>query len=451
VEIARATLTLTDLEAHDPAAPLGGRERRFCCPLGDCAAKRVDAGHRSLSLNVQTGAWKCHRCDAAGVLEEHREFVPRRQRMIAQARRAFGLPAVMPAIAGGSTDVQPEKGATEDWRRVVDGAQSVRGTDGGLYLGVRGIPQDVAEAAGVLYCPGFYGRRAVLFPIRDGAGELVGAEGRFVDGRDPKKHRTKQTAGKKSLGLFATAGAFEAERVVITEAPIDALSLAAAGVPAVALCGTSAPAWLPARLAFRSIALALDNDPAGDGAVPKLAAQLASFGAKVERWRPATGSVFVVEDGRSAEQAKDWNDLLRLRGLDAFAAMLAAAWPDDDPDPFPLEPGEDREALAGFAGYLAEQEALDAGDPDLWRDLVDRAAAAAPSLRRVLEDFRQRGCALTRDAEGRIRFGPFDDWRDSAWARESDWWRDYDRHLRPHEEQLRGLLEQIAEPLAAAA
>jgi len=211
VERSRAVLTLAELEAHDPHAAQGGRERRFCCPLGDCAAKRVDPGHRSLSLNVQTGAWKCHRCGSAGVLEERREPVPRRQRMIAQARRAFGLPAVVPAIAGGSTPVQPEKGAAEDWRRVVDGARPVRGTDGGLYLEVRGIPQAVAEAAGVLYCPGFHGRPAILCPIRDGAGELVGVEGRYVDGKDSEKHLTKRTAGKKSLGLFATAGAFEAE------------------------------------------------------------------------------------------------------------------------------------------------------------------------------------------------------------------------------------------------
>ena len=161
--------------------------------------------------------------------------------------------------------------------------------------------------------------------------------------------------------------------------------------------------------------------------------------------------MFVVEDGRVAEQAKDWNDLLRLRGLAAFAASLAVSWPDPDPDPFPPEPTGDGEAPDDFAGYLADQESPDAGDPDLWRDLVDRAADAAPVLWSVLEDFRRRGCALTHDAEGRIRFGPFDDWRGSGWARESDWWRDYDRHLRPHEEQLRGLLEQIAEPLAAAA
>jgi len=80
------------------------------------------------------------------------------------------------------------------------------------------------------------------------------------------------------------------------EAPIDALSLAACGVLAIALCGKSWPDWLPPAAAFRQVAVALDADKAGDDTAMALTVQLCSFGASVERWRPSSG--------------KDWNEIL---------------------------------------------------------------------------------------------------------------------------------------------
>ena len=87
----RPTLTLQELEAFDPTAPDRGRERRFCCPL--CGTgKRIDAAHRSLSLNTDTGAWHCHRCQAGGVLREKWQPLPPGERRRAAAKRAFALP-----------------------------------------------------------------------------------------------------------------------------------------------------------------------------------------------------------------------------------------------------------------------------------------------------------------------------------------------------------------------
>jgi hypothetical protein len=67
-------------------------------------------------------------------------------------------------------------------------------------------------------------------------------------------------------------------------------------VPAVALVGTAAPAWLPQAAAFRGVVVALDADDAGDWAAAGLMATLASFARSVERLRPSAG--------------KDWNDAL---------------------------------------------------------------------------------------------------------------------------------------------
>jgi DNA primase len=151
----------------------------------------------------------------------------------------------------------------------------------------------------------------VLFPVRDRATALVAVHGRHVDNGQPKAH----TAGDLKSGVFATPGALAAAHVVITEAPIDALSLATSGVPALALCGTSWPTWLPQACAFRCVAVAFDGDAAGDQAAAKLTPVLQALGATVERWRPAAG--------------KDWNELVQRHGAEALREALCAVGDDE--------------------------------------------------------------------------------------------------------------------------
>ena len=313
----RPILSLADLEAFDPHAPAGGRERRFTCPLPACADKPKGPSHRSLSLNVATGEWTCYRCSAGGQLREHWQTRNRQ----ADVRRAFGLPpvsagatqnsgktvaAATPASAS-STPVEPQKTrAGEDWREVLQNAQDLNGNARALeYLSRRGLSRPMAIGNDVAYSPSWYGRPAVLFPIRDRAGELVAMQGRYIDGRDTPKART---AGELKLGVFKTLEALDTETMVITEAPLDALSLAAVGVPAIALCGTNAPSWLPQTAAFRRVALAFDADTAGQDASDKLATLLRSFGAVVTRWAPPR---------------KDWNAVLLEDGADALRRWLA--------------------------------------------------------------------------------------------------------------------------------
>jgi phage/plasmid primase-like uncharacterized protein len=288
----RPSLSLADLEAFDPAARAGGRERRFLCPLpGPCEVKQRGAIHRSLSLNVESGAWHCWRCGAAGQLREKWTPTPRRASALARARRACGL-SRPPAVA---TDVA----TTIDLEAASRGLRAIEGSTGARYLAGRGIALELAIAASVRWAANWYGRPAVVFPLRDRGGQLVALQGRHTDGRDdPKAH----DCGRKSAGVFATPGALEAATVVVTEAPIDALSLATAGVPAVALCGLRLPGWVPKAVAFRKVVVGVDNDRAGDEATPRLVASLAAFGARVERLRPST---------------KDWNDDLQQLGFDA--------------------------------------------------------------------------------------------------------------------------------------
>lgn len=277
-------LSLADLEAFDPYSGERGQEkatRRFCCPF--CGDRYLDKSHRSLALETATGLWCCHRCNKGGKLTEH-------------WTSKHDLGAVHRAIAGAPTSTSAA--ATEqEWPTHLANAVSIEGTPGADYLARRGIPLDLAKQAGVLYSPSFYGRAAVLCLVTNRDGGAVALTGRHTDTGEPRMH----SAGPKSAGVFATPGAFDTPTIVVTEAPLDALSLAACGVPALAFIGTTGPAWLPGLCVFRHVALAFDADEAGDKAADALRPVLESFGAKVERWRPEGG--------------KDWNDLLRDSSL----------------------------------------------------------------------------------------------------------------------------------------
>jgi DNA primase len=148
--------------------------------------------------------------------------------------------------------------------------------------------------------------RRVVFPVRDRTGSLVAIQGRVLG---PDEHGPKVlTRGDLGSGVFqSTATALIESVIAIVEAPIDALSLAAAGVQAIALCGTNVPQWLPTALAFRTVAIGFDADAAGDAASRKAAVEFQALGCEVERWRPTLN---------------DWNEVLTDFGIDALAASL---------------------------------------------------------------------------------------------------------------------------------
>ncbi|MBV8714772.1 MAG: toprim domain-containing protein [Chloroflexi bacterium] len=148
--------------------------------------------------------------------------------------------------------------------------------------------------------------RRVVFPVKDQRGRLVAVQGRVIgpDERGPKV----LTRGDLGAGLFQTGGkALDEPLVCIVEAPIDALTLSAAGILAVALCGTNVPPWLTVALGFRRIALGFDADSAGDSASARAASEFRAMGCDVERWRPSR---------------KDWNEVLVAFGIDALTAEL---------------------------------------------------------------------------------------------------------------------------------
>lgn len=308
--VSEEMLSLADLERHDPQAPPArGPERRFLCPFPSCSDKQNPHRHRSLAINIDTGAYYCHRCRQRGGLRDPRPGPTRSLRQDygpSRLRRAFSL------------EKRPKASTTAPLERAeeigVPIAQAPAGTD---YLSRRGIPELLATAAAVRFSPAWgavaglpseegSGWPAIVFPMRDEHGAFIAAHGRAIRGTG------KLTRGPTSWTLFATEGALQTDTVAITEGPIDALSLALGALPAVALIGTNAPHWLRKHAFSRRVLIATDADDAGDAAAAAITRQLGSYGATVERLRPAGG-------------CKDWNDVLRLFGSEVLPTVVGAA------------------------------------------------------------------------------------------------------------------------------
>lgn len=303
-------LTLADLEQFDPRSPQRTGERRFLCPL--CGEdKPRDAAHRSLCLNSSNGLYHCKRCNSKGRLKEfweEKSSANRAQIVVRQLRRSFEVTPVEEVCRSQSDD-------KNDWQTLWETSEPLelneRHQVAISYLKNRSIALDIARENGVCFVPDWHGRPMLGFPFKDANGEIVALSGRaFRNGGIDKPASGPKKAGAfraKALGFDALDTALPA--VILCEAPFDALALAMAGYPALAIGGTNAPAWLHQRCAFRRILLAFDADVAGDAAALKIGINLSSFGAVCERVRP--------------QGAKDWNELLQISGSEAIEDLVA--------------------------------------------------------------------------------------------------------------------------------
>lgn len=353
----RPTLTLAELDAYDPRPAGAGVERRYCCPLEGCRDKPVDRAHQSLCVNVESGLYVCYRCTARSKLVERWDARPAKELRRVRARARFALaPEAQPGHAASAPLLEP----------ILAACVPVAGTPGATYLAGRGIGPALATAAGVLYAQRWYGEPAVVFTMVDDAGTPVAATGRLLS--PPPGMPSKLHVGDAQLGAFFTPGAQDTAPRVLCEAPIDALSLAVVGVPAVALVGTAGKPWLRRWCAFRRVILAFDNDVpdrlgrvAGDDATARLTGVLAPFATAVVRWRPGP--------------AKDWNALLTDGGPRAVHAAIVEA----------EGPGWLTTAVLGTAGTLGWPEVMTItgqtigpGEAD-WRRVLESPRLVEPA------------------------------------------------------------------------
>jgi hypothetical protein len=357
----RPALSLAELETYDPYGKGRGAEKIYRCPV-------CQSDERALHVNTQTGAWNCKRasCAAKGKLKDFwtdRPKPPKQDRARLALRRAF-------ALAEPSTKPKSEPETAATWREYFDSSSPITGTPGAAYLEGRAIPEHVSN--GARYLDGLYGRPAVVFPFHDQAGAPCAFLARHSDGK-PDGHRA---LGPRSDGVFLTApDALKAETVIVCEAPIDALSLAACGLPCIALGCTRAPGWLAKALAFRHVILGLDNDGngAGDSGAQDLAASLQAVGSKALRLKPY----------RTPDQSKsDWNTMLQTYGapllLSYFCGELREAGCSD---------WLDADRLAPRSRYPSPVYARDLYDPAAALHYADTAPDLTDEQRETLRKF----------------------------------------------------------------
>ena len=333
---APSPLSLAEVEAFDPQGGRGPEHgRRWRCPL--CQAKE-----RSLSVNTATGAYNCKRasCGVRGLLLEHRTHDA--QGLQGRSYRAQAKARALANVFSLGTSAAPVERLASTWRESLSQLEPLAETSGAKYLASRGIAPELAQACGVRFAATWAPRGegtaiyragvAVVFPMRDRSGALVAANGRYLSPDATPKTRTGGTSG---LGAFAASvqreaasdarlSPLEAPAVILCEGPMDALSLAACGYPALAVSGCNLPAWIPAACAFKRVLLASDADASGDEAASTWRQSVRPFAAEVERLRPPHG--------------KDWNEALLVLGRDALAAWLDGRISPVEPEPQVLEP-----------------------------------------------------------------------------------------------------------------
>lgn len=366
----RPILSLADLEAHDPAAPDGGTERRFKCPL--CTPQG-----RHLALNTTTGAWWCHRCLAYGLIRERWNHQPGQQAF----RPAKKMPRSTLRPVAKPVDHEPEKWG---WRAFWDTCEPITFTPGAAYLRGRGIDDELAYEAGVRYADRFEvaqvaggaswkrEERCILFPFHDRAGALVAVNIRFIDVPSSEQARKTVTLGKRSLGAFMPLAHLRRDPVVVVEGPIDALSMLMAGVPALALVGTAGTNWLPEACVLKNVAIALDSDERGDAGAERLRGLLTPVGARMARWRA---------------EAKDWNDDLRAIGPDALRQRIEDLYARDFSVADSIEPMDDpQEAQPNIVNSIEPDDLyddVDFGVPDDFDFDDDAGPASTMQARKI--------------------------------------------------------------------
>jgi hypothetical protein len=308
-------LSFSDIESYDPQGIRTGDNWRFLCPL--CGYdKPHDDTHRSLSFHQGSGLFNCKRCAAKGKVKERWEVLsPRAKRGATGAAAIFAAPSPPKRIeapeiaskAGLNSIVESEV----DWKSKLGTLHYLCRHDidtfepnaGGEYLLSRGLDLDICMLSDVRFSETLH-KGAVVFPISDEFGKVVAVSSRQIRGD------FKGANGPKKLGVFATLDGLDGERLTITEAALDALSLRVCGVPSISLNGKDGlPQWVLNAQKGKLIQIAFDADAAGDKAAESLTAILHQNGASVARLRPPQGF-------------KDWNAVLMEAGKEELTGYL---------------------------------------------------------------------------------------------------------------------------------
>lgn len=182
-------------------------------------------------------------------------------------------------------------------------AVPLAGTPGQAYVERRGVPGDIADAAGVRFDRDFGGRPAVLVAMRDKEDRAVAVHGRYLHVvRGQNKMLTFGPGG----GAVSVLGGWRADPLILVEGLFDSLSLATCGWGSVATIGRWAP-WLPEVSAGRVVWLAFDASRPGEAEVARYTELLCA--SDLRRLPPPP-------------RCKDWSTALVKRGRNAVTRWV---------------------------------------------------------------------------------------------------------------------------------
>lgn len=246
-----------------------------------------------------------------------------------EARRFLALPHPEPektrALIGNISSRMP--GSPEAARRLFAMAEPIPGTLAANYLSSRAITR-LSDTAALRYHPRCYYRPderapteirpALIAAVTDLTGVQTGAHRTWLapDGSDKASVETPRRAMGDLLGhgvRFGTA----AEVLAVGEG-IETVLSPRQVLPRMPMLAALSAAHLAAILfppALRRLYVIRDRDPAGDGARDNLVARAVDHGIEVVSLTPLEG---------------DFNDDLRLHGIDALRAALKDQLHPDD-------------------------------------------------------------------------------------------------------------------------
>jgi len=305
----RAMLTRADLQQYDPTPQRSGGRDRYFCPIhgGD--------HQRSLSVDPDTGKFKCHTCGETGTLRDHwpnangKPARPARALSIEEIGRhalAAQRRAEEERTARLAADLPTQAAAFIERLDAMSAALRVPDCPGAVYLRSRGLDPIHAASLGVGYAvpgvwPGDRGRPVgrVVFPLADPAtGRVVSAMGRLcanvqASWTDEERARFKDAKQRKLTGCPAGVWPYasiatareQGTPLVLVEGPADALALMRYGTlpyPVLALLGTANVLTRESLRGVAGVVLALDDDTSGAAATIKARIELAMTGVPVD-------------------------------------------------------------------------------------------------------------------------------------------------------------------------
>lgn len=244
-----------------------------------CRCLYHDDSNASMQFNVETGLWVCFGCGAKGTIKK--------------LERELGLRVVEDQI--DVTDLiarlkeisDPEFGKVVDLP-VVPESTLLKYKFPTKYWAKRGFTDETIEIFQLGYDP--IGDIATI-PFRNSQGGLQGIIRRFLE--PGVELRYKYPKGfKRSMHMFGSwlvADDPEIETVALVEGSLDAVKCWQAGVPAMAVYGSSvskAQIKLLRRLGITNVVLFFDNDDAG------VKARLRSSGIKVHSSKDRNGKTY---------------------------------------------------------------------------------------------------------------------------------------------------------------